>query len=251
VEGLVSIYSGVLWIIAALVIPETYAPLLLRKRAQKLSQVTGKVYRSTLELGAGTVSARDAFSKNLLRPWTLLLREPIVLLLSLYVAIVYGTLYMQFAAFPIVFQQIRGWNEGVGALPFMSIALGCVAAVFYNYLDNKRYMRIVVSSHSAPPEARLPPAMVGSIAIPIGLFWFAWTNYASIHWIVCTAACVPYGFGMVLIIVCIKNYLVDSYTIYAASVLAGSVVLRSVFGAAFPLFTTNMYQSLGIHCKYS
>lgn len=43
------------------------------------------------------------------------------------------------------------------------------------------------------------------------------------------------------------NYLIDAYTIYAASVLAANSVLRSLFGAAFPLFTTQMYHTLGIH----
>ncbi|OQE44416.1 hypothetical protein PENCOP_c002G02315 [Penicillium coprophilum] len=42
------------------------------------------------------------------------------------------------------------------------------------------------------------------------------------------------------------NYLIDSYTIYAASVLAAAAIFRSVVGAAFPLFTTQMYHDLGI-----
>ena len=33
--------------------------------------------------------------------------------------------------------------------------------------------------------------------------------------------------------------------IYAASVLAANSVLRSLFGTAFPLFTTQMYANLG------
>lgn len=41
------------------------------------------------------------------------------------------------------------------------------------------------------------------------------------------------------------NYLIDSYTIYAASVLAANSVLRCIFGFAFPLFTTQMYAGLG------
>ena len=45
----------------------------------------------------------------------------------------------------------------------------------------------------------------------------------------------------------IFNYLVDTYTIYAASVLAANSVLRSLFGFAFPLFATYMYENLGIH----
>lgn len=68
----------------SLVVPETYAPLLLRKRAERLSKLTGKVYRSKLEAERGSVSASEAFSTALSRPWILLFAEPIVLLLSIY-----------------------------------------------------------------------------------------------------------------------------------------------------------------------
>lgn len=79
------------------------------------------------------------------------------------------------------------------------------------------------------------------------MFWFAWTNYPSIHWIVSIIGTAPFGFGMVLVFLSCMNYLIDSYTVYAASVLAANSVLRSLFGAAFPLFTTQMYSRLGIH----
>lgn len=52
---------------------------------------------------------------------------------------------------------------------------------------------------------------------------------------------------MVLVFLSIMNYLIDSYVIFAASVLAANAVLRSLFGAAFPLFTPYMYANLGIH----
>jgi hypothetical protein len=73
---------------------------------------------------------------------------------------------------------------------------------------------------------------------------------------------------MVLVFVAIFNYLIgkpskitksrrknpkltpittDSYTIFAASVLAANTVMRSVVGAAFPLFIPYMYRGLGIH----
>lgn len=159
---------------------------------------------------------------------------------------------MMFAAFPIVFQQQRGWSEGVGGLAFLGVAVGMIAAVIYTIPDNKRYNRaadaaITNGAHSAPPEARLSPSMLGSAFIPIGLFIFAWTNYPSIHWIVCIIFTAPFGFGMVLVFLSIMNYLIDAYTIYAASVLAANSVLRSLFGAVFPLFTTYMYNNLGIH----
>jgi hypothetical protein len=247
--GLLGAFSGLVWIVGALFIPETYAPVLLRHRAAKLSTTTGRIYRSQAEIVQKEVSVKDSFKVALSRPWILLFREPIVFLLSLYMAILYGTLFMLFAAYPIVFQQARGWNQGVGALPFLAIVVGMLLAVAYTIIDNKlRYIK-TERRHgvSTPPEARLPPCIVASITIPIGLFWFAWTNSPSIHFMACTAAGVPFGFGLVLIVLGILNYLIDAYTFYAASVLAANAVLRSLFGAAFPLFTSYMYDALGIH----
>ena len=129
VEGVMAIFTGVLWIVQTALLPETYAPVLLTKRAAELSRQTGKVYLSTLEAAGKRPSPTEAFKKALGRPWVLLLREPIVLLLSIYLAIVYGTLYMMFSAFPIVYQQYRGWSEGIGGLAFLGVAVGMILAV--------------------------------------------------------------------------------------------------------------------------
>ena len=239
VQGVMAIFTGVLWIVGTLVIPETYSPVILRRRAKKLSQITGKVYKSKIEVDDGAKSVLQEFKTALYRPWILLFMEPIVLLLSIFMAIVYGTLYMMFAAFPIVYQQERGWSPGIGGLAFIGVAVGMMLAVGYCLWDNKRYKKIDNKYNGrAPPEARLQPCMIGSICLPIGLFWFAWTNYPSIHWSVSIIATAPFGFGMVLVFLSIMNYLIDAYVIYAASVLAANSVLRSLFGASFPLFTT-------------
>ncbi|KAM0350515.1 hypothetical protein ACHAPU_002995 [Fusarium lateritium] len=248
VMGFLAAFSGLLWILGSLLVPETYSPVLLRRRAAKLSQITGHVYVSQTDHERGKVTLIESFKTALSRPWILLFKEPIVLLLSIYMAIVYGTLYMLFGAFPIVYQQNRGWNAGVGGLAFMGIMIGMLLAIAYTIPQNKRYIRIEKEHGGfAPPEARLPSCLIGSVCLPIGLFWFAWTNDKSIHWIVSIAAGVPFGFGMVLVFLSVMNYLIDSYTIFAASVLAANSVLRSLFGAAFPLFTTYMYKDLGIH----
>ncbi|KAE8150969.1 major facilitator superfamily domain-containing protein [Aspergillus avenaceus] len=248
VQGFLATFTGLIWVIESVLVPETYAPVLLRKRAAKLTSLTGKTHKSKLEIERGKVSLASTFGTALLRPWVLLFAEPIVLLLSVYMAIVYGTLYMLFDAFPIVFQQTRGWSEGVGSLPFLGVMVGMMAAVAANMLDNRRYVAIHRKHNGfAPPEARLPPTMVGGIAIPIGLFWFAWTNTSPVHWIVPIIASAPFGFGMVLVFLNIMTYLIDAYTIYAASVLAANSIIRSCFGAVFPLFTTYMYADLGLH----
>lgn len=246
--GFLGAFSGVVWIIGTIFVPETYAPVLLRRRAERLSKITGKVYRSKLEVDQGKIDLKESFKTALSRPWILLFREPIVFLLSLYMAIIYGTLYMLFAAYPIVFEQVRGWNQGVGSLPFLGIMVGMIAAVIFSFWDNKRYVAVEDAHNGfAPPEARLVPCLIASVAIPVGLFWFAWTNSPSVHWMASIAAGAPFGFGMVLVFLSIMNYLIDAYTIFAASVLAANSVMRSIFGAVFPLFTTYMYQNLGIH----
>ncbi|KAI9823827.1 MAG: hypothetical protein M1819_001128 [Sarea resinae] len=248
VEGLMAIFTGVVCIVCTLIVPETYAPVLLRKRAVRLSQMTGKVYRSKLDIEQGKTTVAEAYKTAIMRPWLLLIFEPIVLTMSIYMAIIYGTLYMMFAAFPIVYQEGRGWNEGVGGLAFLGIAVGMNLGIMWAVPDNQRYKRISRRYKGfAPPESRLRPAMIGGIALPIGLFWFAWSNSPSVFWFVPIAAGTPFGFGNVLVFLGIMNYLIDSYTIYAASVLAANSVLRSLFGAAFPLFTTYMYRNLGIH----
>ncbi|EFQ34146.1 major facilitator superfamily transporter [Colletotrichum graminicola] len=244
--GTLAAISGTFWLLGTALVPETYSPYLLRRRAAELSKRTGKCYVSKMEHHKGKTSLAQSFKTALSRPWKLLFREPIVLLLSLYTAIIYGTLYMLFAAFPIVYQQERGWSQGVGGLPFLGLMVGMIAAVVYSIPENNRYQRVRKRNGGrAPPETRLVSVMVGAIAGPIGLFWFAWTTNPSIHWMASVAAGVPFGFSMILLFMGISNYLIDAYTIFAASVLAANCVIRSLFGAAFPLFTNYMYKNLG------
>jgi MFS family permease len=173
VEGLMAIFVGFVWILAGIITPETYPPVLLRRRAEKLSKLTGKVYKSKTDASQGRTRPAEVFKTSLARPWILLFREPIVLLLSVYQAIIYGTLYLLFGAFPIVYQQHRGWSEGVGGLAFIGVAVGMFASQIYViFIDDKFYQRSVKKAGGfAPPEARLPPSMIGACALPIGLFW--------------------------------------------------------------------------------
>lgn len=248
VMGLLTVLCGVMWFIGAACKPETYAPVLLRQRARTLSKLTGKLYMSKLDLDQGRPALQEVLKTSMSRPFILLFREPIVLLLSIYLAIIYGTLYMLFGAFPIVYEIHRGWNQGVSGLAFLGVMVGMLGAIAYSIPENTRYGKLLEKNGGySPPESRLPPCMLASIALPIGLFWFAWTNSPSIHWMVSIAAGVPFGFGMVLVFLSVFNYLIDAYTIFAASVLAANSLLRSMFGFAFPLFTTYMYENLGIH----
>lgn len=206
--------GGVVWIITTLTTSETYAPFILQGRAKALYQIRGSVYVSRIDAGKPLKTFSQELSVSLTRPWILLFREPIVLLTSLYVSIVYGTLYMFFAGFPIVFQYTRGWTQGIAGLPFVGVAIAVCLATLAAGVDNKRYVRLCAEAEvrggTVEPEARLSTAMVGSFVIPIGLFLFAWTTYPSVHWIVPIIGGAFFSCGLVMVFISLMSYLVDS-----------------------------------------
>lgn len=130
-------------------------------------------------------------------------------------------------------------------MAFLGLVVGMLIGLAYSIIDDsRRYKKL---GKQAFPEARLPPGIISALALPIGMFGFAWTNFPSIHWSASIILSAPFGFGTVLVFPSCLNYLLDSYTIYAASVLAAGAMLRAFFGAAFPLFTSRIFKSLGIH----
>lgn len=149
-----AILSGVITILGTIFVRETYTPVLLRQRAERLSRLTGKVYISTLDAGQPPATSGQKLRVALTRPWIFLFREPIVLIASIYVVIIYSTMYLNFAAYPIVFQRSRGWGIGLGGVAFTGTAVGVVLATIAAYVDYKHYMKIQREKKTAglPPE---------------------------------------------------------------------------------------------------
>ncbi|KAL4251643.1 MFS transporter superfamily protein [Abortiporus biennis] len=228
--------------------PETYAPALLRKRARKLRKASGNQvhYVSKFDL-TRSKSFADKMRTNLTRPFLFLVTEPIVLLMSLYIAITYAILYAFFAAFPIVFQQHRGFSTGEGGLAFLGVGIGILFGTSLAPVNNILYWRAMDRSETgrAPPEARLYMPMMGAFLLPIGLFWFAWTSQPSVHWIVPIIAGIPIGTGTAQVMQGLVQYIMDAYSIYCASAIASTVLLRSLLAAIFPLISPPMFKKLG------
>lgn len=188
VIGFLAILCGLLFAILVLVTPETHAPTLLRQRAATLSKATGKTYRYIGDLNE-PLNPTQMFSEALLRPWKFLL-DPIVLFLSIYIAVIYGTLYLNFAAYPIVFQIGRGWSTGMQGLAFLGIAVGvlfAVALIVFKVTKDKKALKLAEESEEPArepaPEDKLPGAVIGGIAVVIGLAGFAATCGPDVHWI--------------------------------------------------------------------
>jgi hypothetical protein len=185
-------------------------------------------------------------NKYLVRPFQVLF-NPICFLVALYASFVYGILYAQLGAFPVEFQEERGWDMVVGALPFLAILLGILIGAATNLLNQQYYLKRFHANGNRPiPEARLPPMMIGSVFFAAGLFIFAWTSDRRIFWIAPCIGAVLVGYGFFTIFQAALNYLIDTFQKFAASAVAANTFLRSVFAATFPLFITPMLHKLGI-----
>ncbi|KAM0797413.1 MFS multidrug transporter-like protein [Usnea florida] len=231
-----------------LFLEESYPPIVLVQKASELR-------RRTLNWGIHAkqeeieVDFRELVTKNFSRPLRLLVTEPIVLLLSIYMAFIYGLLYLFLTAYPIVFQRIHHFNQGVGGLPYFGMVFGMILSGLYIVFTQRSYAKKLAANNNVTiPEWRLPPAIAGGVSFTVGLFWFGWSGYREdIHWIAPTLSGLFTGFGLLSIFLQSLNYLVDSYLMFAASAIAANTFLRSLFGAAFPLFATYMFDALGVN----
>ncbi|KAF8259744.1 MFS transporter [Lactarius quietus] len=240
--------SGATLVLLFFFFPETSASAILYRRAKRLRKATGNPsIKSASEIAAAAMRPRDIAVEVLVRPFALNFQEPIVLVLNIYIGLIYALLYIWFESFPIVFIGIYHWREQMLGLSFLGIFVGTIVLIppFFAYLyfvQEPKYNE----KGELKPEERMPVAIFGAFIVPISLFWFGWTSRASVHWIVPIIGSGLFGVAALLLFNAVLNYLADAYPTYAASVLAGNDFIRSMFGAAFPLFAGAMYRNLGV-----
>ncbi|KAH0353619.1 MFS general substrate transporter, partial [Aureobasidium melanogenum] len=233
-------------IIGFLLIPETLAPVLLSRRAKKIRFVT-KNWAIHAKADENQVDLKDLAHRYLLKPFIMLAMEPILIAVTLYMSFIYGFLYLCFEAYPIAFQQERGWNAGVGALPFAAIIVGVAfGSCFIAYFTKTRFARKMEETGDVVPEERMIPMIVGGALLPIGMFWFAWTSNPNIIWVPEVISGSFIGGGILLIFLQGLNYIIDVYKANANSAIAANTFFRSWLGAGFPMFATYMFDNLGV-----
>jgi len=184
----------------------------------------------------------------------MLYTEPIVIVWSIYIAFNFAVLYSFFAAFPFVYTNVYGFDIQQIGLTFISLAIGSISASATVILvDRLWYQKLHASRNSkwtsgvVPPEYRLYAAMIGSFGLPVGLFWYAWTAKADIHWISSVIAASFIAWGNLCVFMSGLLYLLDVYeALMGASAVAATSLLRYILAAAFPFFITPMYTRLGV-----
>jgi len=181
------------------------------------------------------------------RPLRILFTQPIVLIMSIYQAIIFGTNYSLYTNFQAIFGEGYGFSTTQVGLLYLAPGLGFLASVLFliPHIDTI-YNALTARNKDVPePEFRLPLANIGAVLVPLSLFWFAWTVEYHVHWAITILSTVFFGLGQITIMNCVQNYYIDSFSKYVASAIAAGTVFRSIVGGVAPLFAPALFDKVG------
>ncbi|KAI1429099.1 MFS multidrug transporter [Xylaria sp. FL1777] len=238
-----SIASAVVIAIAITCLHETYEPRLeqLRRRAAK-----GTSSKSTISPQSAKVFF-ELMRTNLQRPFRMLATQVIIQLLASYMALLYGTMFLFLFEYPLLWTEKYGESVSIGSLNYISFAAGLILGVnIAGHLNDYIYLKLKARNHGiARPEFRVPPMIIGTALVPIGLLWWGWTGQRKLHWILPNIGSFILGTGVYVCSGCVSVYTIDAYSRYAASAISTNLVARSLTAAFFPLFAPYLFDALG------
>ncbi|KAK2786006.1 hypothetical protein FQN52_008002 [Onygenales sp. PD_12] len=205
--------------------PETYAPVLLQRRARALRKETGN---------NSIVAPFDIQKKGLKVIFTVTLTRPVRMVM-----------HESIVSFTCIYHM----NNGVSGLMYLPIAVGAFAAwPVFTWWDTYHYKSKERGASWADIEEyrRLPLACIGGPLYVIALLWLGWTASPNIHWAAPMLSGIPFGAGFMLIFIAMLNYLADAYETFASSANSAASCCRSIFAVLLPIATTPMFNRLGV-----
>ncbi|PNS14189.1 hypothetical protein CAC42_6702 [Sphaceloma murrayae] len=265
------IMCGVLMVLIVIFFKETRGSVLLSRRAKAIN----KYYDDMEAVGIVGVKSQDALGKeivrrirwkvksdeerasiakmitiSLYRPFHMLVTEPTVFFFSLWIAFSWSVLYLTFGAIPLVFRTLYGFTlDQAGAVFSVISVAGILSTVIAIYSD--KFMKKRRPDMNDTPEGRLWFPCIQSCLMPIGLFWFGWTSFASVPWIVPVLGIGCATMGIFSVYLAVFNYLADAYHRYASSALAAQSFCRNIIGGIVPLVIVQMYTNMGYQAASS
>lgn len=247
IEWLVAAYAAVVTIVNMVFLCETHAQTILQERARQLRTEPGSDQHQMARIEEKKLTFSYVTGTYFARPLKMLCFDPIILAFAVFTAFTFGVLYLSYVAFPIEYREVRGWSRVLSTAPniavIVGVALGLGVCIWYQ----PKYNKALAENDGQPvPEMRLPLLVVGAVVFPIGLFMFALASVPSVHWSISVMSIALIGFGIYMIFFSSLNYIVDAFLEYTASAVAANTLLRSMFGAIFPLFGKQLFEGLGV-----
>jgi DHA1 family multidrug resistance protein-like MFS transporter len=238
------ILSGGIYLLALLLLPETFSPMIVQWRTHHLRSITGSdKYTCELE---GKDSLAKRLAHNVSRPAKFFTTEPIIISLGFYLVVIYVVIFTFLNGFEFIFTDTWGLSDGDTALAFLGICVGALISVALMPLINRIHHKVGKNGDDTP-ETLLLPAMVASPFFTISIFWLAWTNYKSISYWSAYASTVLFGYSMTAIFVSSYSYIINIYGTWSSSALGSVTMARYLVAAGMVVAARPMYQGIGVH----
>jgi MFS family permease len=208
---------------------ESYTPVLLRRRAEKLRRETGEAhYYADIERKEYGHTTLWRVRRSLTRPLRLLIFHPIIQLQALLAGINYGLLYFALASFSALHVSAYGDSIAISGLHYIAICTGTVSgSQIVGPLMDYVYKRLK-TRFTDVPELRVPLLLPGALFVPIGFLIYGWAAQYRLYFDTTLGA-----------------YVMDAYPEHISSASAATQVLRSLLAFGFPLFSEGLYKTLG------
>lgn len=240
------ILAGVTTIVCYFFLYETRAVTILQQRQKTLEKDDAQT--DFYVEGTSKQSIPAKIASNSTRAIKILTTQPIVLIMSIYQALIFSTMYTLYSQYTQMWSQPPyNFDKTMVGLAYIAPALGfLVTSVFIILFIDKVYAWLVSrNDRGEQPEYRLPFANLGALFLPISLFWFGWSIEKGLDWPVPLVAMFFFGSAQVSIFNPVQTYYIEAYESSAASALAAGAFLRSEIGGIVPLFVGMMFDNLG------
>lgn len=199
-----TIQMGFLTILCFIFWKESYAPIILARKAARLRKQTGnQALRSKYDIG---LSPRAHLKRGIGRAVKMLIFSPIVLALSVYMGLIYSYFYLLFTTFTPIFEENYHFSPSTVGLSYLGVGVGfLIGQASFAKLGDIILKKCAVrfGEGDLKPEYRLPLCCLGSVFVPVALFWYGWSVVGHMHWLVPIAGTGLIGLGNALIFVCL------------------------------------------------
>ncbi|WYZ45785.1 hypothetical protein EsH8_IX_000010 [Colletotrichum jinshuiense] len=241
---LILIIGGSTTLFAFAFMRETYAPILLIRKAARIRKETGN---ARLHTKVVLSSSYTIMFKSISRPLKLLILTPIVTSLSLYVAYSFSLIFILFTTFPSVFEEQYGFSTAVSGLAYLGLGVGFLVGLAAFTAVNNWQRKHWNANGGWTPERHLIPMIIFSPFTAIGFFWYGWSSAERTHWMVPITGTSFIAIGFLFTMLPTQLYLVDAFDSgAAASAVAANIILRVLCSAFITLAGPPLYDHLGL-----
>ncbi|KAI4654714.1 uncharacterized protein J4E88_002852 [Alternaria novae-zelandiae] len=221
---------------------ETYKMAVLRRRAAKTMQETGKVPESK--------STHEYLAKlwhSITRPFAVLFGSSVLMLLSLFASVAFSFFYVVSVSLPSILLDRYDFEFGQIGYTFISFSVGSFCSVLVcNFTLDRIYVKLRgPDGGKGKPEYRLPLSILGAILLPFSVIAYGWIAEYRLPVLLLLASVALMGFSLLLTVIPLSAYVVDACGMYSASAMTGVIVTRCLMGTFLPLTTGPLSDALG------